>query len=235
MTPHNEAKKGEIARTVLMPGDPMRAKYIAEKYLDNVKLVNTIRAMYAYTGTYKGKEVTVMGHGMGMASIGIYAYELYKFYDVEEIIRIGTSGTHNKDIKLLDVILADRAYSLSKFALQFNDDDVMVVPASSDLNEHILDVANGKNIDVKCGQIVSSDVFDVYVDKEKFLKHMPKDDYLAVEMEAYALFYLAGLLNKKAACLLTVVDSMYDKTEVSAKDRETSLDKMIELALDSIK
>ncbi len=235
MTPHNEAKKGEIAKTVIMPGDPMRAKYIAENYLENPKLVNSVRAMYAYTGTYKGKEVTVMGHGMGMPSMGIYSYELYKFYEVNEIIRIGTCGSHSEDIKVLDVILAEKAFSLTEFDTLFNGDDMDVVNSSEELNQRILDVAKAEEINLRYGEIVTSDVFDVYVNKENFLSHMPKEKYLAVEMEAYALFYIAKLLGKKAACLLTVVDSMYDKREISAADRETSLDTMIKLALDAIK
>ena len=234
MTPHIEAKKGEIAKTVLMPGDPLRAKYIAENYLEDYKLVNEVRNMYAYTGTYKGKEVTVMGSGMGIASIGIYSYELFKFYDIEKIIRIGTCGSGDKDVKILDVVLAKEAYSLTYFAKLFNDDDIDTVPASNILNQEILKVANEQNIDVKYGQVITSDVFNPYADFEKFMKQMPNHPYLAFEMEAYALFYMANFLNKEAACLLTVVDSIYDDTLVTAKDRETALDKMITLALNVV-
>ncbi len=234
MTAHNEAKYEDIAKTVIMPGDPLRAKYIAEHYLEDYRLVNKIRAMYAYTGKYKGKEVTIMGSGMGIASMGIYCYELFHFYDVEQIIRIGTCGSHDKEIKVLDVILAEKSYSLTNFETLFNDDDIDVVYSDDELNKKILEVASKKEIPLHYGQVVTSDVFDVYVDKEKFLKHMPKEKYLAVEMESYALFYLAKLLHKKASCLLTCVDSMYDKTVISAKERETALDQMIELALDSI-
>lgn len=234
MTAHNEAKKEDIAKIVIMPGDPLRAKYIAEHYLEDYRLVNEVRAMYAFTGKYKGKEVTVMGSGMGMPSMGIYSYELFKFYDVDSIIRIGTCGSHDPNMKVLDVVLAKKSFSVTEFEKLFNDDNLDVVEASSELNDKILKTASDNNLSIHYGQIVTSDVFDVYVDKEKFLKHMPKDKYLAVEMEAYALFYMAKLLNKKAACLLTVVDSMYDQTVITAKDRETALDKMIQLALDSI-
>lgn len=234
MTPHNEAKKGDIAKVVIMPGDPLRAKYIAEHYLEDYRLVNEVRAMYAYTGKYKGKEVTVMGSGMGMPSMGIYSYELFKFYDVEKIIRIGTCGSHDANIKVLDVILAEKSYSVTEFESLFNDDDIDVIESSKNLNELILKKAKEKQIPLHYGQIVTSDVFDVYVDKKKFLKYMPKDKYLALEMEAYALFYMAKLLHKEATCLLTVVDSMYDETVISAKERETALNQMIELALDSI-
>ena len=232
MTAHIESEKKDIAKTVLMPGDPLRAKYIAEKFLDDVKLVNDVRNMYGYTGKYKGKEVTVFASGMGCPSAGIYAYELYKFYDVENIIRIGTCGSNNKDIKVLDIVLAESAYSLSSFAKLFSGSDVQEEAASKELNDLLK-----KHIDkdVKVGGILTSDVFDVYVDHEKFASNFPNyDNFLATEMEAFALFHLANILNKKAACLLTVVDSKYDKSEVSSEDREKGLDEMILIALNTI-
>lgn len=235
MTPHNEAKKEEIAKTVLMPGDPLRAKYIAENYLEDYKLVNKVRGMYAYTGKYKNKDVTVMASGMGIPSIGIYSYELYKFYDVENIIRIGTSGANREDIKILDIILSSSSYSLSTFLDLFDDYKEHEIDASFDLNHVIEDTAEYLNIKIKKGRIITSDVFDPYVDSIKnYFSHYPDNlDTLASEMESFALFYMAKKFDRKATCLLTVVDSPYDNREISTKDRETSLDNMIKLALES--
>ena len=236
MTPHNEAKKGEIAKNVIMPGDPLRAKYIAENYLENYKLVNQVRGMYAYTGTYHGKQLTVMASGMGMPSMGIYAYELYKFYDVENIIRVGTSGANNKDIKLLDVILSQSSYSLSSFAKIFDGFKDNTIMASAELNNKVIETAKQLNTEIKVGKIISSDVFDPYVDDEKKYQENYENftETLASEMESFALFYIAQKLKRRATTILTVVDSPYDKTVVSSIDREKSLDKAITLALETI-
>ena len=234
-TAHIEAKKGDIAKTVLMPGDPLRAKMIAEKYLENYRLVNSVRNILAYTGTYKGKEVTVFSSGMGIPSVGIYSYELFHFYDVENIIRIGTCGANREDIKLLDVILAESAYSLSTFAQVFGGTEDKVMSASEALNQQIEQSALMNHIPLKKGMIITSDVFNVYVDMVEYMKRYPTDlDTLASEMEAFGLFFMAQKLNKKASCLLTVVDSPYDEREVSSQDRQNSLDTMIKIALDSI-
>ena len=234
-TAHIEAKKGDIAKTVLMPGDPLRAKMIAEKYLVNYRLVNSVRNILAYTGTYKGKEVTVFASGMGIPSVGIYSYELFHFYDVENIIRIGTCGANREDIKLLDVILAESAYSLSTFAQVFDGTEDKVMPASGELNQKIEQSALMNHIPLKKGMIITSDVFNVYVDMVEYMKKYPADlETLASEMEAFGLFFMAQKLNKKASCLLTVVDSPYDEREVSSQDRQNSLDTMIKIALDSI-
>lgn len=234
-TAHIEAKKGDIAKTVLMPGDPLRAKMIAEKYLENYRLVNSVRNILAYTGTYKGKEVTVFSSGMGIPSVGIYSYELFHFYDVENIIRIGTCGANREDIKLLDVILAESAYSLSTFAQVFDGTEDKVMSASEALNQQIEQSALMNHIPLKKGMIITSDVFNVYVDMVEYMKRYPTDlDTLASEMEAFGLFFMAQKLNKKASCLLTVVDSPYDEREVSSQDRQNSLDTMIKIALDSI-
>ncbi len=234
-TAHIEAKKGDIAKTVLMPGDPLRAKMIAEKYLENYRLVNSVRNILAYTGTYKGKEVTVFSSGMGIPSVGIYSYELFHFYDVENIIRIGTCGANGEDIKLLDVILAESAYSLSTFAQVFDGTEDKVMSASEALNQQIEQSALMNHIPLKKGMIITSDVFNVYVDMVEYMKRYPTDlDTLASEMEAFGLFFMAQKLNKKASCLLTVVDSPYDEREVSSQDRQNSLDTMIKIALDSI-
>ena len=236
MTPHNSAKKGEIAKTVIMPGDPMRAKYIAEKYLTDYRLVNEVRGMYAYTGLYNGKEVTVMAHGMGMPSMGIYAYELYKFDDVAEIIRIGSCGAYEKDMKLFDIILSTACYTESSFALTLNNDLCHIAYSDEDLNIKIGKVAYQNEIKLYRGMTACLDCFDVYMtDVNKFFDRMPNDiKPIAAEMEAFSLFYIAKMLGKKAACLMSVVDSKYIKDVATAEEREQGLDKMIKLALDSV-
>ncbi len=234
-TPHIQAEKGDIASVVIMPGDPLRAKYIVENFFDEYEPINALRNMYGYTGYYKGKRMTVFASGMGMPSIGIYAYELYNFYDVDTIIRIGTCGSFKEDIGLLDVILVDSAYTKSTFAEMFSYFKEKEVEADKELNELILKNAIIKNIKIHHGRVITSDIFGVYVDTEVFFGHYPPNlDYLGVEMEAYALLFLGKLLNKKATCLLTVVDSINDKREVSPSDRENSLNTMIELALNSL-
>ena len=236
MTPHNSAEKGDIAKTVIMPGDPMRAKYIAEKYLTDYRLVNEVRGMYAYTGFYNGKKVTVMAHGMGIPSMGIYAYELYKFYDVDEIIRIGSCGAYLEDMKLFDIILSTVCYTESSFALTLNNDLCHIAYSDEDLNVKIGKVAYQNGIKLYRGMTATLDCFDVYAtDISKFFDRMPKDvKPIAAEMEAFALFYIAKMLNKKAACLMSVVDSKYIKDVATPKEREKGLDKMIKLALDSV-
>lgn len=233
MTAHIESRKEDIADIVLMPGDPLRAKYIAEKFLDDYKLVNTVRNIYGYTGYYKGVKITVFASGMGIPSIGIYAYELYKFYDVKTIIRIGTCGTIHPNVKLLDVVLATSAFSFSTFPLLFDGDLEKEYSSSDELNKKITEKALEMGINVKSGKIITSDVFDPYVDQEKFISNFPKEEFLASEMEAFCLFYLAHKLNKEAACILTVVDSKYDKRSLSSEDRQTSLNEMIKLAIEA--
>ena len=233
-TAHNEANKEDIAKKVIMPGDPLRAKYIAETYLENYRLVNKVRNMYAYTGFYKGQRITVMASGMGVPSIGIYSYELYKFYDVDEIIRVGTCGSFNKDIKLRDVILSEGAFSKSYFDQLLDGNDIDYIESDKELNNKILSKSKEKNINIKYGKTITSDVFDLYADDMDMFESNYSDEYLSVEMEAFGLFYIAKKLGKKAACLMTAVDSKYDKGSISSEDRQTSLNEMIELALDSI-
>ena len=234
-TPHIESKLEDIAPVVLMPGDPLRAKYIAENYLEDAKLINTVRNMFGYTGTYKGKRVTVFASGMGIPSIGIYSYELYKFYNVEQIIRIGTCGSFAKDIKILDVILSNGAYCKSYFDELLDGVDIDFIQSSYELNRKIMNKAKEKNIDLKYGKTITSDVFDLYCDDEnKFRQNYPNMGFLGVEMEAFGLFYIAKKLGKEAACLMTVVDSLYDKRNLTSEERQTSLNNMIELALESI-
>ena len=234
-TPHNEAKIGEIAKTVIMPGDPLRAKYIAENFLENYKLVNSVRGMYAYTGTYKGKEITVMAHGMGMPSIGIYCYELYKIYSVENIIRIGSCGGYLPELKLFDIVLSEKVFSESNFALTLNNENCHIVSANNELNRKIIETAKENNIGIHVGNTVCTDCFDLYMtDVNQFLDRIPEGfNPASAEMEAFALFYVAKILNKKASCLMSVVDSKYIKNVATAEERQTGLNNMIRLALDS--
>ena len=234
-TPHIGCEKEDIAKNVLMPGDPLRAKYIAENFLEDYKLVNEVRNMFGYTGKYKGKDITIFASGMGIPSIGIYSYELYKYYGVENIIRIGTCGSFNQDIKLLDVILSSGAFCKSYFDELLDGVDIDFIQSSKELNRKILNTAKVKNKDLKYGKTITSDVFDLYADSEdKFRMNFPTMDFLSVEMEAFGLFYVANKLGKNASCLMTVVDSLYDKRSLSTEDREKSLNEMIEMALDSI-
>ena len=230
MTPHNGAQKGEIAKTVLMPGDPMRAKFIAETYLQDAKLVNQVRGMYAYTGTYKGKEITVMASGMGMPSIGIYSYELYKFYDVENIIRVGSAGSYDINLPVYDLLLVENSYSDSTFARVQNNSTYDVVPSSEYLNQMIVETAQEKNQKITVGTTYSTDVF---YRQEQSNDKIKEHHCLACEMETFALFHTAKMLNKQATCILTISDHFVTGEETTAQERETGFKKMIELALDT--
>ena len=232
---HCNAKKEDIAKTVLMPGDPLRAKYIAENFLENARLVNTVRNMLAYTGTYKGKEITVFSHGMGMASMGIYCYELYKFYDVENIIRIGSCGAYSEDLNIFDTILVDKSYTEGNFAYEWNEKDCHLIESSEFLNEIIESTSKEINITYIKGITLCSDCFYCYLESiPNLIKRFPKErNIIGAEMEAFALFYMAHYLGRQASCLLTVVDSQYKKQEISSEEREKSLNNMITLALES--
>lgn len=235
MTPHNEANNGDFAKTVLMPGDPLRAKYIAEKFLENAKMVNSVRNIYAYTGTYKGIPVSVMASGMGIPSIGIYAYELYKFYGVENIIRIGSCGGYSETLNLFDLIMVKASFTQSNFAFTFNEENCHMAKSSTEINEVIEQISNEINIPIVKGNVLCSECFDLYIVKfNEFISKLPeKFNIIGAEMESFGLFYLAKVFNKKAACLLTVVDIPSKQNQVSAKERESSLDNMIKLALES--
>ena len=234
-TAHIESNLEDIAPIVLMPGDPLRAKYIAENFLEDAKLINKVRNMFGYTGTYKGKKVTVFASGMGIPSIGIYSYELYKFYNVQKIIRIGTCGSFNKDIKLLDVVLSSGAYCKSYFDVLLDGVDIDFIQSSDELNRKIMNTAKIRNVSLKYGKTITSDVFFFFFDsEEKFRGNFPDMNFLSVEMEAFGLFYIANKLGREATCLMTVVDSLYDKRSLSSEDREKSLNNMIEMALESI-
>lgn len=234
-TPHNEAKKGDIAKTVIMPGDPLRAKYIVENFFDDYKLVNEVRGMYAYTGTYKGKTLTVMASGMGMPSMGIYSYELFKFYDVENIIRIGSCGAYLPELNLFDIVLSENVFSESNYAFTLNNDDCHITSSSTKLNSIIENTATETNIKLTKGNTVCTDCFDIYMtDVTKFLERVPNGfNPVSAEMEAFALFYNAKLLNKNASCLMSVVDSKFIKDVATTEERQTGLNNMIKLALDS--
>lgn len=229
-TPHINATEGQIAKTVLMPGDPLRAQYIADNYLENVTRFNDVRNMYGFTGTYKGKKVSVMGSGMGMPSIGIYSYELYKFYNVENIIRIGSCGAYTKDLELYDVLLVDKAWSESSFVKTQCGKDVSETFPSEALNKHILNVAKEHKIHVTTGTIHSSDVF-YREDFREFEKIRDEHGCMAVEMESFALFHIASIFNKNAACLLTVSDSLVTSEATSAEERQNAFTRMMDIAL----
>lgn len=233
MTAHNEAKENDIANVVIMPGDPLRAQYIAENFLEDYKLVNTVRNIFAYTGYFEGKRITVMASGMGMPSMGIYCYELYKFYNVETIIRVGSCGVYVDGIDLLDTILVDGSYTLGNFALNYNDRDEHFVNADSELNNLIEETAKENSIHIRKENMACTECFDPYIENvDSVLEKFPIDKNIAgAEMESFALFYTAKMLGKKAACLLTVVDSIKKKASLSAEDRQKSLSDMIKLAL----
>lgn len=231
-TAHNHATIDQIAKTVLMPGDPLRAKFIAETFLENPVLVNNVRGIQGYTGTYKGKPVTVMASGMGMPSIGIYSYELFKFYNVENIIRIGSAGAYVPELKIFDVVLANAAYSESSFAkTQCGYLEDTTYPSET-LNQKLLDAAKHNQIEMHLGKIHSSDVF--YRQTNDYLKEVVDEKHcLAVEMESFALFSNAKVLGKNAACLLTISDSFVSHEETTAEQREKSFTNMMKIALDA--
>ncbi|WP_027121581.1 purine-nucleoside phosphorylase [Mycoplasma leonicaptivi] len=231
MTPHIRAKKEDIAKTVIMPGDPLRAKFIAEKFLDpGFKQVNDVRNMFMFTGTYKGKPVTIAGSGMGCPSIGIYSYELFKFYDVDRIVRIGSAGSYQKDLGLYEVVLASEAYAdgdaFRRLALGRSGEKV--AKPSSELNEEIIKIAEDLKIKLNVGRVHSSDVFYSAVSLEERIK---ETESLCVEMESYALFTNAEATGKSAACLLTISDNLITHEETSADERQTAFTKMMEIAL----
>lgn len=232
-TPHIKCNKEDIASIVLMPGDPLRAKFIAETYLKDYKLVNEVRNMLAYTGFYKEKKITVFSSGMGLASMAIYCYELYKFFDVKYIIRIGSCGSNNPNIKLLDIVLSTSSYTETNFSYTFNSENISEVSSSNKLNNIVVNKAKSKDLNLKTGKTACTLVFDPYMeDKESYNKRLPKD-IIASEMEAFALFYIASKLERQASCLLTVSDSIYENKKITTLERQNNLKDMIELALES--
>ena len=233
-TPHNRAENGDFAKTVLMPGDPLRAKFIAETFLEDPRLVTDVRGMYGYTGTYQGRPISVMGSGMGMPSIGIYSYELYTQYGVENIIRIGSAGSYTDKAKLFDVVLATGAYSESNYAVtQSGDTDDIQTPSAA-LNDALRASAKAAGIPLIEGNIHSSDVFYRQPSDAKptyWEKLRDEKGCLAVEMESFALFHNARVLGKRAACLLTISDSFVSPEITTAEQRQTSFTAMMKVAL----
>lgn len=232
-TPHNEAKKGEIAKTVLMPGDPLRAKFIANKWLQNFKLVNQVRNMYAYTGTYKGKELTVMASGMGMPSMGIYSYELYKEYDVDKIIRIGSAGSYTDSLKLFDIVLTEKVWSRSAYAKTQSGFEGNFLFPEKKLNDTIKKMSEVLEIPIVRSCVHSSDAFYHEPEADDYTKIRDIYGCQCVEMESFALFHNARVSGKQAACILTISDSLVTKEQTTAKERQLSFEKMIMLALES--
>lgn len=231
-TAHIQAEFGEIAKTVLMPGDPLRAKYIANKYLENPIQFNSVRNMLGYTGIYRGEKISVMGSGMGMPSIGIYSYELFSQYEVDTIIRIGSAGSYAENIKIYDVVLGKSAYSESSYAMVQSGYNKNKTYPSEKLNSYISEKAIELNITIHEACIHSSDVF--YVKGGTDYKKLVQDHGCAcVEMESFALFHNAQVLGKNAACLLTISDSFITEENISAEERQTSFDTMMILALES--
>lgn len=230
MSTHIESKKEDIASTILMPGDPKRCEYIARKYLSNARLINNVRGMTAYTGYYKSKKVTVFPSGMGCPSMGIYSYELFKDYDVNNIIRIGTMGAYT-DLKLKDIVLVTNSITNSNYGRFLCGYNSVNIESNAELNNVIGSVANSLNIKVNKGNIYSSDVF--YEQNNDFKDKVSKYSVLGVEMESFALFVNAKLLGKKASTLLMVSDSFLFENQLSSLEREQGLDNLILLALES--
>ncbi len=229
MTPHIEASINDIASTVIMPGDPNRVKYIAENFLENIKLVNTVRGELAYTGYYKGKRITIFSSGMGIPSMGIYSYELYKYYNVENIIRVGSAGAYTKDLNIKDTFLVENSYSTSSYKVEGTNSNL--IPSNNELNNIIVNTSKKLNINLKQGNVYSSESFyELDLNIEELIN---KYNIKCVEMETYSLFTNSIYFNKKASALLTISDSFVTKEALSSKEREEGFNKMIELALES--
>ena len=235
-TAHNSAKAGDFAKTVLMPGDPLRAKYIAETYLENPRQVTAVRNMFGYTGTYKGKEISVMGGGMGMPSIGIYSYELFNFYDVDQIIRIGSAGALQDHMKLMDVVIGMGACTDSNFAAQFHLPGTFAPIASWELLKEAVNAAEANGARYHVGNLNSSDVF--YGDHEGVpagldsVYGLQKMGVLALEMEAAALYMNAARYGKRALAICTISDSLVTGEETTSQERQTAFTTMMKVALD---
>ncbi len=236
-TPHNRAEKGDFAKTVLMPGDPLRAKFIAETFLEAPRLVTDVRGMLGFTGSYRGRPVSVMGSGMGMPSIGIYSYELYSRYGVENIIRIGSAGSYTEKAKLFDVLLAAGAYSESNYAQTQSGDTAEIQRPSEELNRALRASALRQGIPLIEGVIHSSDVFyrEPCDAKPSYWERLRDEKgCLAVEMESFALFHNAQVLGRRAACLLTVSDSFVAPGITTAEQRQNSFTAMMKVALGAV-
>ena len=228
-TPHISAQKGEFAKTVLMPGDPLRAKFIAETFLEKARLVNNVRGIGGYTGFYQGKEVSVMASGMGMPSMGIYSYELFHFYEVDHIISIGTAGAIRADLKLRDVVAGMGACTNSSFAKQYQLPGDYAPIASYRMLQTAVDTAKQQGIDLIVGNLYSSDTF--YDEREDSLLRWQKMGVLAVEMEAAALYMNAALSGKQALAICTISDCPLTGESSTSEERQSSFTQMMEIAL----
>lgn len=230
-TPHiNVSEQGIIAETVLMPGDPLRAKFIAETYLENPVQFNTVRNMFGYTGKYKGKQISIMGSGMGMPSIGIYSYELIHFFGVKNIIRIGSCGAIQEDIKIKDIVIGISASTNSNYASQYELPGTFAPTASWALVKKAVEIAESKGIPTRVGNILSSDIF--YDDDPNTWQKWAKMGVLAIEMEAAALYMNAARAGVNALCVLTVSDSLVSHEVTTSEERQTSFTNMMEIALE---
>lgn len=229
-TAHNSAKKGDIAKTVLMPGDPLRAKFIAEAYLENPVCYNEIRGMLGFSGTYKGVRVSVQGSGMGIPSIGIYSWELYNEYDVENIIRVGTAGSIADNVKLREIVIAQSASTNSNYAAQYKLPGTYAPTASWNLISAAVNAAEERNSVYHVGNILSSDTF---YDDAASLGEWSKMGVLAIEMESAALYMNAARAGKNALCILTVSDCPLKGLATTAEERQTSFREMMEIALET--
>lgn len=230
-TPHIEARAGEIAKTVLMPGDPLRAKFIADNFLENAVQYNGVRGMLGFTGTYKGKEISVQGSGMGIPSIGIYSYELFNFYGVENIIRVGTAGGIHPDLKIKDIVIAMGACTDSNYAGQYNLSGSFAPIASYGLLEKAVASARQRGVSFKAGNVLSSDAF--YRDDRDAMRNWLKMGVLAVEMESAGLYMNAARAGKNALCILTVSDCIFTGEATTSAERQTAFTDMMEIALET--
>ena len=231
-TPHISAAYGEIAEKVIMAGDPLRAKFMAERYLEDPKLVNQVRGMYCYTGKYKGKQVSVMGHGMGISSIGIYTFELFNFYGVKRIIRTGSAGAYHPDLHVGDIVIAQGACDNSNFAAQFHLPGTFAPIADFNLLRAAVDKAESMGVNFRVGNILASEIF--YNDDPEAWKSWQKMGVLAVEMEASALYMNAARSGNEALCICTISDSLVTHEDTTPEQREKTFTDMMEIAFEII-
>ena len=232
MTPHNNARPGDFAKTVLMPGDPLRAKYIAETFLKDAKLVNNVRGVQGHTGTWKGVPVSVMASGMGMPAIGIYSWELFNFYGVENIIRVGSAGAVQDNINVMDIVIAQGACTNSNYFAQFAFPGSFAPIADYELMQAAVESAQERGAIYHVGNIFSSDNF-YYAKSYEGNRAVRRMGVMAVEMEAAALYANAAYLGKRALCICTISDHLYKDEELSPEERQTGFNEMIEIALDT--